>query len=182
MGRRKRSPIELPYHPLRAKASKWLHDNKNVAFNNPILTEAIGLNPESRSDTQAVYQTVICSWRKHFIDLYKKWKKAGLLDGKNPNDAWDIMTYNFNQNDAYIFLYDRETGYYKQPDFSEIETMDRGRLEKQWKGIGTVIDEMMVCNAQLILSDGTRKPITDLLKAGTKVDRLLDRHEEGKDV
>jgi len=173
MKRKHRNAVHLTRHTLRYKASKWLKQNKNIAFNNPILTKALGLNPDSRIDTQRVYQDVIVYWRRKFIDFYYKQKKAGFLNEVDRYRAWDSMLYSYNQNDAYVFLYDRKVKCYLQPGFNELENMDKQRLERQWRGIGTVIEEMQLFDARLILPDGTRKPIGELLEAGRDVNRLL---------
>jgi len=174
MKKKKRNAVGLVSNPVRYKASVWLYNNKDTAFNNPILTEAVGLDPMSRNDCNKVYQDVICYWRNGFIEYYKNMKKAGRLEGYDCYQAWDNMLYNYNQNDAYVFLYDRKLGCYLQPGFKELENMDRKRLERQWHGIGTVIEEMQLFDASLVLSSGERVPIKELLKAGKKVDGLLD--------
>ena len=178
MSRKKRNAINLTKHSLRYKASEWLHENKGVPFNNPILTEEVGLDPYSRIDTARVYQDVILYWRRKFIEFYYKHKEAGLLDGVDAYASWDLLLYNYNQNDAYVFLFDRKMKQYIQPGFDELEVMDKKRLNRQWKGINTVIDEMKLFKAQLILSDGSKKPVTDLLKAGKSVDKLLNVYQD----
>jgi hypothetical protein len=174
MNRRRRNGVHLTRHALRYKASKWLKLNKNVAFNNPILTEVVGLDPFSRIDTSRVYQDVIVYWRKKFIDYYYKQKEAGLLDNLDSNTAWDILILNYNQNDSYVFLYDRKLGYYIQPSFDELEKIDKKRLEHQWKGICTVINEMQLFNARL-LTNGIQKPVGELIEAGKSFDNLLTK-------
>jgi len=175
--RKKRSAVHLTRHMLRYKASQWLKQNKNVPFNIPILTEALGLDPYSRVDVARVYQDVILYWRKKFIEFYFKQKKAGFLDKLNCYESWDMLLYNYNQNDAYVFLFDRGLNCYLQPGFKELENMDKQRLNRQWKGIHTVIDEMSLFNAKLVLPDGSRKPVSDLLNAGKDVDKLLPHGE-----
>jgi len=178
VNKKHRNAVHLTRHTLRYKASQWLKLNKDIAFNNPILTEAVGLDPYSRIDTSRVYQDVICYWRKRFIQDYYKWKKAGQLDGLDRYRAWDLLLYNYNQNDAYVFLYDPKLKCYLQPGFDELEKMDKRRLDRQWKGIGTVIEEMQLFEARLILPDGTRKPIGELLEAGHDFNNLLTRGKE----
>lgn len=144
-----------------------------MPFDNYILTQELGFNPEYRIHYVRVYQDVICYWRKKFIEFYHKQKQANLLKDIDRYSAWDLLLYNYNQNDAYVFLYDRKAKCYIQPDFKELENIDKNRLEKQWKGICSVIEEMQLFQADLVLSDGSRKPIGDLLEAGREVNNIL---------
>lgn len=175
MGRKRRGTVPLRKHNLRFTASKWLKEHKDTPFNNPYLTEQLGLNPILRTDCSKVYQDVISYWRKKFIDEYRKYKKDGKLDGLNRYDAWDVMLYNYNQNDAYVFLFDRSTGSYVQPDFDELEEMDKFRLEQKWKGITSIISEMQLVDAQLIIPSGEKRPVSELLNASKKVGKLLNK-------
>jgi len=165
------------------KMSKWcrLHYNDGTLFNVPSLCEELGMNPDSRTDYQKIYG-VIKSWRDGFISKYNKMKEAGALNDMTRYEAWDIMLHNYNKNDAYVFLsiYDKEGDcrYFIQPSFLDLEDMDKKRLERQWNGIMTVIKEMQILDARLVLPDGSRKPITELLEAGNDVNKLL---KEGKD-
>lgn len=181
MNRKRRSPIHLTAHATRYRMSKWLKLNKSDYFDVPYLCEQIGMNPAFVSDRNKVYGGILY-WRSRFINEYYKWKKAGKFEGKNRYDAWAVMLHNYNQNDAYVFLskWDKKlkTRYYIQPSFYELEAMDRKRLEKQWKGIGTIIEEMMLFDARLILPSGERKPIRELLEAGKSVGELLNPHKE----
>jgi hypothetical protein len=170
--RKRRSPIHLTPNLLRFKASEWCKKNKNIAFDVPYFAKQLGLNPDSRSDYIKAYN-IILYWRNKFIKFYYKNKKAGLLDNLNANTAWDLLLYNYNQNDAYVFLFNRSMGYFIQPDFSELEKLDKERLEKQWQGIKTVIDEMCIYDATLLVG-GTQKHINELISAGKQVDMLLD--------
>jgi hypothetical protein len=174
---KKRNIVGLQEHPLRFKASEWLRKNFDEPFNIPILTEGLGLDSESRTDTSNVYHTVILYWRKKFIEFYKKQRKLEKLKDMDRYRAWDTMLYNYNQNDAYVFLYKRKTGSFIQPSFHELENMDRKRLNRQWKGIGTVIEEMQIMDARLMLPDGSTKSIDELLEAGKDVDKLLPKGE-----
>jgi len=182
MKRRKSKPIKTKVSDISYKISKWckLHYNDGTLFDVPMLCKQIGLNPDSRSDYNKVY-SIILSWRNGFIDFYNKLKITGMLDGMNRYEAWDTMLDNYNKNDAYVFLskYNKKekVKYFIQPGFVELESLDKKRLEKQWKGIGTVIDEMLVFDARLILPDGSRKSVSELLKAGKKVDKLLPRNQ-----
>ena len=178
MKRRKRNPVKVRSTAIGFKISKWckLHYNDETLFNIPILCEELGLNPDSRKDYNKVYNEIKIQ-RNGLILLYKKWKKLGKLKGMNCYVAWNIMLKNYNQNDKYVFLskYDKKIkcNYYIQPSFYELEEMDRNRLNNQWKGIISVMDEMKTVGAQLVLSDGKREPVENLLKAGKKVDNLL---------
>ena len=176
MKKRKRNAIGITYNPIRSKISRWCYNNKNELFNIPILTDEIGLDSNNYNDRTKVYNHIVY-WRNKFKDFYFKQKKAGVIDDMNRYEAWDTMLYNYNQNDAYVFLskYDTENRchYFVQPGFDMLENMDKQRLNKQWKGIQTIMDEMKLEDARLILSDGTRKPISDLLEAGKNVGELL---------
>jgi len=176
MKRKKRNPVNLKANTLRYQISKWCKTHKDEAFNVPILTEELGLNPDSFSDRNNVYRCILY-WREKFKDFYEKQKRIGTIDNMNRYEAWDTMLYNYNQNDAYVFLskYDKELRchYFVQPGFDMLENMDKRRLNKQWKGIKTVIEEMQLQDARLILSDGSRQPITELLEAGKNVTELL---------
>lgn len=180
MGKKKRMPIHLKAYEVRYKISQWLKQNKNVLFNVPYLCGQIGLKPDSFSDRNKVYGAIVY-WRTKFISFYNKWKKAGKLKDMDRYQAWDIMLFNYNQNDAYVFLskFDKKTkaSYFIQPGFNELENMDRSRIEKQWKGIGTIINEMQIEDARLVLPDGSREPIDKLLKAGKSFDKLLPRSD-----
>ena len=178
MKRRKRTPIKIKPNDLRYRMSKWckLHYKDGTLFDIPLLCKELKLNPDSRNDYNKVYSNIL-SWRNGFIEKYKEYKTAGQLIGLNKYEAWDTMLDNYNKNDAYIFLSkydpDAKVHCFIQPSFHEIERMDMNRLEKQWRGIKTVVEEMHVYDAQLVLSDGKRKPVDTLLKAGKKVDGLL---------
>ena len=174
MGKKKRHPIKMRNNLIRNRASEWLRKNKGVYFNTPFLVEQLGLNPDNKKHYDSVYSTVICYWRNHFIKYYKECKKNGDLEGLDRYKAWTVMLYNFNMNDAYVFLFEPKKGYYIQPSFAELEEMDKVRLQKQWKGILTVIDEMQTIDANVLLDSGKEIPVKDLLKAGKKVDNLLD--------
>ena len=164
MSRRHRNAIHMTGRMIRYQVSDWLKHNKNTGFNVPFLCSELGLNPDSRSDCNKIYSGCILYWRNNFVKKYKEWKKVGKLSGMDRHEAWRIMLYNFNQNDAYVFLsrWDRKLNgkYYYQPlSLSELEKMDRARLDKQWKSLGTIIDEMGLMEAKLVLPDGSRKPI-----------------------
>lgn len=180
---RKRKPIKTKASDVSYKMSKWcrLHYKDGTLFNVPMLCEELGLNPDSRSDYNKVY-SVILSWRNGLIDYYNKQKTIGTLIGMDRYEAWDVMLGNYNKNDAYVFLstHDKETNikYFIQPSFDMLENMDIKRIEKQWKGIKTMLEEMQTVGAQLKLSDGSRQPVTKLLKAGRKVDSLLSHGDK----
>ena len=136
----------------------------------------LGMDPDSRSDCSEVYNS-LKYWRDNGIKQFKKWEAVGIIPkDRERYTRWDIFLYNYNQNDAYIFLYDNENKYYIQPGFDELERMDKKRLQRQWKGIGTVIEEMIIYDNRL-LTDGIQVPITELLDAGKQVDSLLDQHK-----
>jgi len=181
MGKKRRGTVPLRKNNLRYAASKWLKEHKNEPFNSPYLTEQLGLNPISRIDCSKIYQDVISYWRKKFIDEYRKYKKDGKLYGLTRYEAWDVMLDNYNKNDAYVFLSDYDPDakvhYFTQPSFHKVERMDMDRLEKQWRGIKTVVEEMQTYDAQLVLSDGKREPVSSLLKAGRRIDGLLGEKE-----
>jgi len=181
MKRKKRNPVNLKTNLLRYKISEWCSKHKDELFNVPLLTKELGLNPDSFSDRNQVYSCILY-WRNKFKEFYEKQKKIGTIDNMNRYEAWDTMLYNYNLNDAYVFLsrYDKEMNcyYFVQPGFDMLENMDKRRLNKQWKGIQTVIEEMQLQDARLILSDGSRKPINELLEAGEHVSELLDSHKE----
>jgi len=153
-----------------------MHKNKDEPFTIPLLTEYLGYNPDSRHDTTMVYQDVILYWRKKALEYYNVLKKLGFLN-VNHYEAWDIFLYNYNQSDAYVFLFDDERSSYIQPDMIKLERMDRSRIKKQWDGILNVMDEMKVEDA-LFLTDGVQCPVAELEQAGKKFDGLLS---EGKD-
>lgn len=171
MRKKKRVPQKVKGTQVGYKISKWLHNNKNIAFNIPFLTEEIGMKPDSRKDCSYVYN-VLLRWRKAFIESYQKYKRAGQLDGMDRYEAWDTMLFNFNQNDMYVFLFDKKTGSFLQPSFDILEKMDKKRLQKQWKGINTVIEEMIIEDARLLTEHGIKSPI-DLLRGGKKITELL---------
>ena len=180
---RKRKPIRTRVSDTSFNMSKWcrLHYKDGTIFNVPMLCNELGMNPDSRSDYNKVYG-VILSWRNGLIDYYNKQKKIGMLDGMNRYEAWDVMLNNYNKNDAYVFLsqYDKTANikYFIQPSFDMLENMDIKRIEKQWRGIKTVLEEMQTVDAQLKLPDGSRQPVTKLLKAGKKVDTLLSHGDK----
>jgi len=167
---------KLRSNPIRYKASEWMHRNKDEPFTIPLLTEYLGLNPDSRKDTAMVYQDVILYWRKKALEYYTVLKKLGFLNNVNHYIAWDIFLHNYNQSDAYVFLFDDERNSYIQPDMIKLERMDRSRIKKQWDGILNVMDEMKVEDA-LFLTDGVQLPIAELKQAGKKFNGLLS---EGK--
>ena len=164
---------KLRSNPIRFKASEWLRRNKDEPFTIPMLTEYLGYNPDSRKDTNKVYQDVILYWRKKALEYYDILKKYGFLDNVNHYLAWDIFLYNFNMSDAYVFLFDDERGSYIQPDMMKLERMDRSRIKKQWDGILTIMDEMKETDA-LFLTDGIQLPVDELEQAGKHFDNLLD--------
>jgi len=178
MKRKKRSAVKIRPSKLRYDISKWckLHYKDGTLFNVPMLCDELGLDPDSRKDYNNVYG-VILSWRNGLIDYYNKQKTIGMLIGMNRYEAWDTMLDNYNKNDAYAFLsrYDKESKvkYFIQPSFDELESMDIKRIDKQWKGIKTVLEEMQTYDAQLVLSDGERKPVSSFLKASKRIDGLL---------
>lgn len=168
-----RTPVHMTRNMLRFKASKWLRKNKDVSFDIPLLTQQLGLDPNYRIHYQRVYNQVIKYWRKKAIEKFREWKESGLLpSNKNRYELWDIFTFNCNQNDFYIFLYDWKRKCFMQPGFDKLERMDKIRLEKQWKGICSIIEEMQVYDAHLLIN-GTQKPITELIDAGKKFQNLL---------
>lgn len=163
--------------------SKWckIHYNDGTLFDVPFLCKELGMNPDSRSDYNSVYNA-IKYWRTEFINFYTMKKKIGFIDGMNRYEAWNIMLDNYNKNDSYVFLgeYDKSSGcyYFIQPNFDKLESMDRRRLIRQWKGIGTVIDEMITVDARLVLSDGSYKPVKKLLESGKDVTKMLTDDEK----
>lgn len=178
MGRRARSPVHLQANDIRYAMSTWCRRNHGKPFTVPALSMALGMNPDSRDDCTKIYGG-LKYWRDKAVEKFKKMVDQGIL----PRDAdryqrWDSFLLSYNNNDAYVFLFNRETGTYFQPNFKELEEMDRVRLSRQWHGILTVIDEMIVYDAQLALSDGSKHPVRDLIDAGESVDRLLDHHEK----
>jgi len=179
MSRKYRSNVHLRGSYIRYQISTWLRRNKNVGFNVPFLCDQLGLNPDSVNDRRKVYGCILY-WRNHFISDYRKEKKAGMFDGMDRHEAFRTAMLNFNRNDAYVFLskWDRKSRgkYYYQPlSLAELENMDRARLINQWKGLVSVMDEMRLEEADFVLTDGTRTPISNLLDAGKKVDRLLNK-------
>ena len=168
---------KLRSNPIRYKASEWMRRNKDEPFTIPLLTEYLGLNPDSRKDTAMVYQDVILYWRKKALEYYNVLKKLGYLDNVNHYEAWDILLYNYNQSDAYVFLFDDDRSSYIQPNMKELEEMDRERIKKQWDGILSVMDEMKVEDA-LFLTDGVQLPVAELEQAGKKFDGLLGEAKE----
>lgn len=180
MGKRKRMPMNLRKNNLRFQVSSWCKQNKDIPFNVPYLAKELGKDPDSRNDCAEIYNSVIKYWRDKGIETFKKWIAVGVIPpDKDRYIRWDVFLYNYNQNDAYIFLYDSQNKYYIQPGFDELERMDKKRLQHQWNGILTVIDEMITYDNRLLI-DGIQKPITDLLKAGQDVNKLLG--EGDKDV
>jgi len=167
---------KLKSNPVRFKASKWMRINKDEPFTIPLLTEYLGYNPDSRHDTNMVYNDVIIYWRKKALQYYTILKKLGFLNNINHYEAWDILLYNFNQHDAYVFLFDDERSSYIQPDMIKLERMDRERIKKQWNGILSIMDEMKETEA-LFLTDGVQRPVAELEQAGKKFNGLLS---EGK--
>lgn len=168
---------KLRANPIRYKASEWMHRNKDEPFTIPLLTEYLGLNPDSRKDTAKVYQDIILYWRKKALEHYNALKKLGFLNSMNHYEAWDSFLYNFNQSDAYVFLFDDERGSYIQPDMIKLERMDRSRIKKQWDGILSIMDEMKETEA-LFLTDGVQLPVAELKQAGKKFDGLLSEGKE----
>lgn len=176
--KRKRMPVALRMNNLRYKVSSWCKQNKDVPFDTPLLAKELGMNPDSRTDCAEIYNSVIKYWRDKGIETFKKWMDVGVIPkDKDRYVRWDIFLYNYNQNDAYIFLYDNNNGYYIQPGFDELERMDKKRLQHQWNGILTIIDEMITYDNRLLI-DGVQRPVTDLLKAGKEMDGLLGVGEE----
>ena len=170
---RRRSPVHMTRHTLRYKASSWMRKNKDLPFDTPYLTEQLGLNPDSRLDVKRVYNDVIKYWRIKALEKFKEWKEAGLFpNDKNRYEIWNNFLYNCNQNDFYVFLYDWKLKCFMQPDFGKLERMDKRRLEKQWKGVCSIIEEMKLYDAHLLIN-GQQKPITELLEAGKKFQKLL---------
>lgn len=176
MSRKRRNAVHLTAHGTRYRMSEWLYKHKNVPFNIPYLCEEIGMNPDSVSDRNKLYGSILY-WRCRFKEEYDKAKKIGKLKDMDRYQAWNTMLFNFNQNDSYVFIskYDKKLKmhYFIQPSFYELEEMDRKRLNKQWKGIGTIIEEMQLEDARLVLPDGERKPISELLEAGKQINKLL---------
>ena len=177
MSRKKRSTVHLRGNSIRYEVSKWLRHNKDTLFDVPYLCHELGLNPDSVTDRRKVYGCILY-WRNKFTETYDQKKLLGELDGKTPEDAWEHMIYNFNQNDAYFFLSTKDkethTDYFFQPlAFAELEEMDGKRLRKQWAGSPRVMSEMKLMGVNLVLPDGSRMPISDLLDAGKNMDRLL---------
>jgi len=171
--RKKRTPVNTKSSLIRYRASSWFRRNKSSPFTVPFLTEQLGLNREKSKDVNLVYRDVICYWRKKaiksFIDIKKQ---GGFPKGKTRNEIWDIFLRNLNQNDIYVFLFDHDCGYYVQPNFSELENLDRTRLIKQWKGIKTVLDEMDIYDARVLL-DSKPKKVEELRDTGEKFDKAL---------
>lgn len=171
-------PMKLRMNNLRYKASEWCKRNRDTPFDTPMLAQALGMDPDSRSDCSRVYTSIIKYWRDEAIIQFRKWVKVGIIPlDKDRYSRWDIFLYNYNQNDAYIFLFDTKNKYYIQPSLDELERMDKKRLQRQWQGILTVIDEMKTYDNRLLL-DGVQKPITELIEAGRGVDLLLDGKRE----
>lgn len=164
-------------NPVRFKASKWCRLNKNEPFTIPLLTQYLGYNPDSRHDTNMVYTDVVLYWRNKAIEYYDVLKKYGLLNNMDHYQAWDVLLENYNNNDAYVFLYDDNRGSYIQPDMDELEQMDRKRLKKQWGGILSVMDEMKKIEA-LFLTNGIQLPVDRLQEAGQRFDGLLSNNKK----
>jgi hypothetical protein len=170
-------PMTLRANDLRYKVSEWCKRNTGVSFDVPFLAKELGMNPDSRADCAKVY-SVIKYWRDKGIETFKHWVAIGIIPpGETRYIRWDVFLLNYNRNDAYIFLYDYDNEYYIQPGFDELERMDKKRLQHQWNGILTIIDEMQVYDTRLLI-DGTQKPVTELLKAGKNVDMLLGKNKE----
>jgi len=168
---------KLRASPIRFKASEWMRRNKDEPFTIPLLTEYLGYNPDSRHDTTMIYTDVILYWRKKALEYYTVLKKLGFLDTVNHYEAWDIFLYNYNQSDAYVFLFDDDRSSYIQPNMKELEEMDRERIKKQWDGILNVMDEMKLEDA-LFLTDGIQLPVDELERAGKKFNGLLNEGKE----
>ena len=168
---------KLRSNPVRYKASEWMHRNKDEPFTIPLLTEYLGYNPDSRKDTAMVYRDVILYWRRKALEYYTILKKLGFFNNVDHYKKWNILLENYNNSDAYVFLFDDERGSYIQPDMFKLERMDRSRIKKQWDGILNVMDEMKEEGA-LFLTDGVQLPVDELERAGKKFNGLLSERKE----
>lgn len=177
MGRKKRSVVHLRSNEIRYKISSWCHSHPSEDFTVPGLAEEFGMNPDSREDCMKIYMG-LTYWRDKAIETYKHMVATGMFPVEaDSQQRWDFFLLSYNRNDAYVFLFNHETGTYFQPSFKALEKMDKKRLSRQWHGILTVIEEMKVYDTKLALSDGSSIPVRELVDAGRNVDLLLDRHE-----
>lgn len=158
----------------------WKYPEMGTPFTVPFLTEELGLDPESRHETNRVY-TVIRSMLKQAQKHYMK--NRGYFNGENRYDNWDAFMVSLNNNDIYVFMSKREKKqvYYIQPSFQELEQIDYDRVKKHLKSVITVIDDMTERDEKL-LSSG--RPAGELLDATRTVNNvyLLNGHFKGKKV
>jgi len=180
MARKRRSAVHTRGSDIRYKISAWCHSHPSEDFTVPALADAFGMNPDSREDCMKIYQG-LKYWRDKAIETYKNMVAIGAFPADaDRNQRWDSFLLSYNRNDAYVFLFNRETGTYFQPNLKKLEKMDKERLSRQWHGILTVIEEMKAYDAQLALSDGSSVPVRELVEAGVSVDRFLDGHDAKK--
>lgn len=171
--------LRLQSADLRYKVSTVLRNHgwgkrKNPEeFNLPKLLEWLGLNydPDNIHDRQEVYQKTICYWRKHFVPVFKFWLDIGDIKGEDRFEKWEIALANYNKHDAYVLFSRRErkNTYFIQPSFEEIEQMDHKRLNRQMKGILTILTEMKLYDARLLPS---KREVTDMLEDSKKFEQV----------
>lgn len=155
---------------LRKKAKRYFryHPPNQEPFDCPYLTEQLDLDPTNRTQVQKVYQNVIQYWRDKAIPIYEYLKQNNSLDSGDKYQNWQIFLQNYNKiYGAYFFLYDRKQGYYIQPNFAELEQMSNKRIEWQWKGIKSIMGEMVEFDERMLPSGRrAQEALKDIIKYG----------------
>lgn len=139
----------------------WQYPNMGTPFTVPYLTNELGLDPESRHDTNRVYQIIMymrSQATKHYI------KNRGFFKGENKYENWDALMISLNNKDIYVFMAVREKRqvFYIQPNFQELEKMDYERVLKHLGSLATVVTDMTERD-EILLSSG--RPAAELLDA-----------------
>lgn len=96
----------------------------------------------------------------------------GGIEGGNRFEKWENGLKSYNANDAFVLFSRREKGkppHFIQPSFAEIERIDKTRLNKQMKGIITILEEMKEFDRHLLPAD---RSVTPMLEDSKKLEQV----------
>lgn len=156
------------------KSYGWIYPKSGKSFTIPQLMIDLSLNPDSKSKYHQVYST-IKNMRKGMIDFYisnmpSLDNHGNPIKSKNRYERWDILMYNYNTGTipSFFLLFDRKQNSFIQPNFIQLEKMDKKRLENLAKGLVSIIEEMKEFDVRL---EG--RPAKDMLKVHEKYQKVF---------
>jgi hypothetical protein len=169
---RRRSPDRIRLHNIHnyvaIQLGNWLAPRPQAEFNLDTAIRAVGYDPENRHHRMKVYN-VIAYWRKKAREVWDYAIENGKIKARAFAQTWGAFLNYYNKNfKAFYLLYDPKDKVYYQPNFSAKERLDQKRMERQAKGLKTVLAEMVDFDESLIV---TGRPIREALQEADKFTR-----------